>query len=60
MKIVIKLTGMNLSRQINTTISQKNDSTRKLAENTGAAMFFLLLRSSRKLFFKFIICNRII
>ena len=51
---------MNLSRQINTTISQKNDSTRKLAENTGAAMFFLLLRSSRKLFFKFIICNRII
>ena len=40
MKIVIKLTGMNLSRQINTTISQKDDSTRKLAENTGAAMFF--------------------
>ena len=40
MKISIKLTGMNLSRQINTTISQKNDSTRKLAENTGAAMFF--------------------
>ena len=31
---------MNLSRQINTTISQKNDSTRKLAENTDAAMFF--------------------
>ena len=31
---------MNLSRQINTTISQKDDSTRKLAENTGAAMFF--------------------
>ena len=51
---------MNLSRQINTTISQKNNLTRKLGENTGAVMFFLLLRGSRKLFFKFIICNRII
>ena len=60
MQISIKLTGMNLSRQINTTISQKNNLTRKLGENTGAVMFFLLLRGSRKLFFKFIICNRII
>ena len=60
MKISIKLTGMNLSRQINTTISQKNNLTRKLGENAGAVMFFLLLRGSRKLFFKFIICNRII
>ena len=44
-----KLTGLDLSRQTNTSISQKINFTGKLEENDGAIMF-LALKSSRKLF----------
>ena len=36
-----KLIGIDLSRQTNTSIKQKNDFTGKLEEGNGAAMFFI-------------------
>ena len=44
-----KLTGLDLSRQTNTTIPQKINFTGKLEEDDGAIMF-LALKSSKKLF----------
>ena len=44
-----KLTGLDLSRQTNTTIPQKINFTGKLEEDDGGIMF-LALKGSKKLF----------
>ena len=57
-----KLIGIDLSRQKNMNIPQQINFIRKLEEDGGTTMFFLLKSLKRlfKLVFRFIKCNRII
>ena len=45
-----KLIGNDLSRQANTSIPQQINFLGKLEEDNGGAMFFFVLKSSKKLF----------